>query len=128
MPKSAKGIAQPGDAALIVGISDYDYLDKIDGAVNNAYDWREYLRKSKNIALHNIGFLTNKEASDTAVRREAKRIAGRVRPGGTIWFVFIGHGAASSDGEEDYLPVLNRPFEMLERFYEPSVCCLALRH
>ncbi len=100
-PKSEKGSS--ADAALVIGISDYIFLDKVEGAVSNADDWREYLRQSKNIARQNIGFLTDKEATDNVIRREATRIAKLAKPGSTIWFVFVGHGAASSDGETGLL-------------------------
>ena len=66
-PAAKKGHSSSGDAALVIGISNYIFLDKVEGAVSNADDWREYLRKSRNIARQNIGFLTDKDATDVEI-------------------------------------------------------------
>ena len=91
------------DAALVVGIGKYAFVPAVEGAVQNADDWWKYLRQGLGIPRQNIGLLRDDEASAEKIREEARRIAQKAGPGGTIWFIFIGHGVASADGEEGLL-------------------------
>jgi len=42
-------------------------------------------------------------ATDDAIRREVAEKLTRVKPGGSFWFIFIGHGAATADGKDGVL-------------------------
>jgi len=42
-------------------------------------------------------------ATDNAIRREVAEKLTRVKPGGSFWFIFIGHGAATADGKDGVL-------------------------
>ena len=103
VPRGAANGPNSKDAALIVGIQNYIFVPHIQGANLNAADWRTYLRQGRQIPLRNVGFLSDAEATLENIRDEAKRIAALAKPGGTIWFVFIGHGVASANGEEGLL-------------------------
>ncbi len=102
-PEGAANGPNSKDAALIVGIQNYAFVSHVEGANLNASDWRTYLRQGRQIPLRNVGFLSDAEATLENIRDEAKRIAALAKPGGTIWFVFIGHGVASANGEEGML-------------------------
>ncbi len=91
------------DAALIVGIEDYLLVDDVPGAVANADDWYRYLKQTRGLPLGSAVVLRNHEATRESVLSEARDAAGRVRSGGTLWVVFIGHGAPSKDGQDGLL-------------------------
>ena len=102
---SSSELAQEGagDAALVVGVSKYVFIPPVEGADQNAADWWAYFRQFRGIPRSKVGFLRDAEATAEGIRDEAKRIAASVQPGGTVWFVFIGHGVASANGEEGLL-------------------------
>lgn len=86
------------DAALIVGIEQYADLPAIPGAVANAEDWYAYLVRVRGVPASNVVILRNKEATQERILRHSAAAAGLVRPKGTLWVVFIGHGAPAPDG------------------------------
>lgn len=85
--------AGSNDAAVIVGISDYFGLPDISGAVENATDWNRYLVNGRGVPSSRVRLLRNSEATKETIEENLKEAAREVRPGGTLWFVYIGHGA-----------------------------------
>ena len=86
------------DAAVIVGIEDYTFVEDIPGAVRNAQDWYTYLRQARQVPPANIRLLRDAEATDVQIQQALRDALQQVKPGGTLWFVFIGHGAPAADG------------------------------
>ena len=91
------------DAAVVIGVSDYAYVPDVPGAATNATEWVTWLRRGRHVPLARIRLLRDAEATDVEIRRAAAAAAERVDPGGTLWFVFIGHGAPSRDGTDGVL-------------------------
>jgi hypothetical protein len=91
------------DAALVIAIEDYARVDDVEGASRNADDWVSYLVKTRGVPAQRLMQLRNSDATDLAMRRDAKAVASAVQPGGTLWLVFIGHGAPSRDGSDGLL-------------------------
>jgi hypothetical protein len=85
------------DVALIVAIEDYTFLPDVPGAVANAEAWRAFLEGS--VGVDTVFTLYDRKASREEMTRFAQRAAAAVKPGGRIWFVFVGHGAPSAGGE-----------------------------
>jgi hypothetical protein len=85
--------AGANDAAVIVGISDYFGLPDINGAVENATDWNRYLVNGRGVPSSRVRLLRNGEATKETIEENLKEAAREVRPGGTLWFIYIGHGA-----------------------------------
>jgi hypothetical protein len=85
--------AGENDAAVIVGISDYFGLPDINGAVENATDWNRYLVNGRGVPGSRVRLLRNSEATKETIEENLKEAVREVRPGGTLWFVYIGHGA-----------------------------------
>ena len=102
-PKGAGSAAGAKDAALVVGIEDYAFVGDIRGARQNAEDWWSYFRKSRGIPRDGARILRDQEGTREKILREAKEVASKIKDGGTLWFIFIGHGVASGDGEEGML-------------------------
>lgn len=90
------------DAAVIVGVSESFVLPAIPGAVDNATDWYGYLTSSLGVAPAHTTLLRNAEASREAMLEAARRAA-RDANGGRVWFVFVGHGAPSPNGDDGLL-------------------------
>ncbi len=86
------------DAALIVAIEDYAHVPDVRGARRNAADWRAWLRAR---GVTEIEVLQDADAwhrfdadgQPLGILSRLDRMAAKVKPGGTLWFVFIGHGA-----------------------------------
>jgi hypothetical protein len=91
------------DAALVIGIEDYQHVADIPGAVQNARDWYRYLVDGRKVPVRAVRLLRNGEADRETMLQAAKDMAAQVKPGGTFWVVFIGHGAPSQDGKEGVL-------------------------
>jgi hypothetical protein len=91
------------DAAVIVGAENYLMVAKVPGARRNAEDWQAYLTGTLKVPSESISLLRDNEATLEKMRRYASQAAARVQPGGTLWFVFIGHGAPSKDGADGLL-------------------------
>jgi len=91
------------DAAVIVGIERYPFVAPVPGAARNAEDWHLYLTKTRGVPVGQVKLLRDSEASLEDIRDAAAWAAGVVKPGGTLWFVFIGHGAPHKDGQDGVL-------------------------
>ncbi len=91
------------DAALVIGIEDYSKVDAVQGARSNANDWYMWLARSRRVPLSRLHRLTDSQAVDHKIRSELALAVSEVQPGGTLWVVFIGHGAPSKDGQDGLL-------------------------
>lgn len=92
-----------GDAAVVIGVESYLAVPGVPGAVQNAADWYTHLTKGLHLAPSKVELLRNNEATLEKMRKHIARAAGAVKPGGTLWFVFIGHGAPAQDGRDGIL-------------------------
>ncbi len=98
-PRATGGGAQ--DAAVIVAIEDYTFLADIPGARTNARDWREWMKKTRGVRT--VRVLEDAAATRNSILDAVEEATRRVGEGGTLWFVFIGHGAPSQDGGDGVL-------------------------
>ena len=89
------------DAAVVVGIEGYTYLAPVPGAVDNAKDWYRWLKETRGVRA--VKLLTDASATRHSILAAVDDAAGRVGEGGTLWFVFIGHGAPSADRDDGVL-------------------------
>ena len=100
------GVASPdgaADGALIVALENYVFVPKVPGATKNAADWYTYLVEGRKVPVGSVRLLRNEDASREAILSAAGEVGKSVKPGGTAWVVFIGHGAPSQDGKEGVL-------------------------
>ena len=88
------------DAAIVVAIEDYLLVDDVPGANANADAWYAWLHRTRGIPLDRIEQVRDHDASVRRIREAIAAGARNVQPGGTLWFVFIGHGAPSRDGAD----------------------------
>ena len=91
------------DAAVIVGVENYPFVEPVPGAKQNADDWQAYLTGTLKVPADRVVLLLDNEADVEDIRSAAIDKAAQVEPGGTLWFVFIGHGAPSKDGKDGLL-------------------------
>lgn len=93
------------DAAVVVAIEDYlvPGVPDIAGALQNGRDWYLYLTGTRGVPVSRVRFIRDSEATREELLEAVRRAAGQVGEGGTLWFVFIGHGAPSSDGKDGAL-------------------------
>ncbi|HAH05049.1 MAG TPA: hypothetical protein DCM05_00765 [Elusimicrobia bacterium] len=91
------------DAAVVVGVEDYLRVPGVPGAKSNAKQWYEYLTETRGVPARNVKFLTNDDATREEILDASRKMAGRAGPEGTLWFVFVGHGAPSADGKDGLL-------------------------
>ena len=91
------------DAAVIVGIENYLAVEGVPGARSNAEAWQAYLTETRGVPPQRVALLRDGEGTLETIERYAAQKAAEVKPGGTLWFVFIGHGAPSKDGKDGLL-------------------------
>ncbi len=92
------------DAALVIGIAEYPMLQQpIPGADDNAREFYLWLTETHGVPTHNAVLLLNRQAVREEILARAKEMAGRVGRGGTLWLVFVGHGAPAADGKDGVL-------------------------
>jgi hypothetical protein len=91
------------DAAVVVGVSNYYKLPKIDGAADNASAWSQYLMQVRKVPSSRVVTLRDDDATKERILSSARTMASQVKPGGTLWFVFIGHGAPAQSGNDGLL-------------------------
>jgi len=101
-PASRRGGGE-GDAAVVVGIEDYVDLPPIPGAADNARDWYLWFTESRRTPVERVHLLRDREATREGILDELEQAADQVDGHGMLWFVFIGHGAPSSDGRDGIL-------------------------
>ncbi|MBT3220516.1 MAG: caspase family protein, partial [Proteobacteria bacterium] len=91
------------DAAVIVGIEDYVFVDDVLGARANAEDWYRYLTRTRRVPPGRIVLLRDHEGTDAQIRQAVHRAVSMVESKGTLWFLYIGHGAPAKDGKDGLL-------------------------
>lgn len=91
------------DAAVIVGAENYMVVATVPGARKNAEDWQTYLTGTRKVPFDKVFLLRDNEATLEKLRRYSTQAAARVEAGGTLWFIFIGHGAPAKDGHDGLL-------------------------
>lgn len=91
------------DAAVIVGLENYAFVADVPGARKNAEDWQAYLTETLRVPAERVALLRDNEATLEELRRYAAEKASEVGEGGSLWFVFVGHGAPSKDGKDGLL-------------------------
>jgi hypothetical protein len=85
------------DGAIIVAIEKYLDFNPIPGAAQNAQDWFDYLVDGRGIPAERAQLLIGGNAQPKNVLRAVAEVRDTLPPGGTLWFVFIGHGMARND-------------------------------
>jgi hypothetical protein len=106
------------DAAVIVAIGDYVWLPDVPGAVENGLAWEKYLSDARGVP--SVRLLRNQKGTRESIETALDAAAKDVGPGGTLWFIFIGHGAASQDRTDGVLAGWDAQQE-LNTFYPNSV-------
>ena len=91
------------DAAVVVAIEDYNSVFDVPGAKANGLDWYSYLTDGRGIAASRVQLVTDNDATREGISDAIDLARSAVKPGGTLWFVFIGHGAPASDGQDGLL-------------------------
>jgi len=91
------------DAAVVVGIDNYLLVDDVPGARTNAEDWYRWLTTTRGISPARVHLLRDVEGTKEKIERYAAEAVEAAGEGGTVWFVFVGHGAPTPDGQDGVL-------------------------
>lgn len=104
-PPSSLGTANADDVAVIVAVEDYPFLPNVPGARQNAADWQDFFRQG--LGMENIYLLTDQDVTHEEIVRMASRAAEEVPKGANLWFIFIGHGAPATSGDDGVLVAMD---------------------
>ncbi|MEL6347743.1 MAG: hypothetical protein AAFV53_31850 [Myxococcota bacterium] len=91
------------DAAVVVAIEDYAVVSDIAGAKSNGLDWYTWLTEGRGVPASRVTLLTDNEGVRERILDATEKARAGVLPGGTLWFVFIGHGAPGENGQDGVL-------------------------
>ncbi len=91
--------------AIVIGISNYQYIDKLLFADKDAEVFAEYLAQTPfwNIAKSDIVLLTNEKAKRGDLIAELQRLAILSKAGDNLIFYFSGHGDTETFTNKGYL-------------------------
>lgn len=81
-----------GDAALVVAIERYPSLPAIPGARQTGAEWVRFLVELLGVPRENVTALSADAATRSAIMTAVAQVSPKVRAGGRLWFVFVGHG------------------------------------
>lgn len=120
MPKMGGG---ERDAAVLIGVEEYWALPPVQGASANIDAWERFLRRARNVSSTRIWRLSQKDVTREMVEDALKRAAQEVQRGGTLYVVFVGHGASAPiaggrPGEMDGHLLLGNVGKSLKSFSE----------
>ncbi len=88
------------DAAVVVGVEGYAFVSPVAGAESNAKLWHQYLTETRGVPAQNAKLLTGVHATRGEILEAVHHAVRRAEKSGTLWFIFIGHGAPSEDGKD----------------------------
>lgn len=91
------------DAVLIAAAERYAFVSPVDGAVQNGQAWYEHLVRGRGVPVERVRLLRDRQVTREKILRFAAEAADAVEPGGTLWLVFIGHGAPAKSGDDGLL-------------------------
>jgi sulfatase modifying factor 1 len=99
-----KDADRPGksDAALIIAIEDYAFVEDVQGAGASARDWDLWF-EARGVPISRVVVLRDSSAVREEILDQARRLATEVPSDGALWIVYIGHGAPSTDGRDGVL-------------------------
>lgn len=79
------------DVAIIVGVERYPWLPDIAGVLDTVRDWEVFFERS--LGVPTVYRLVENQATKETVTRFIAQAQEGVGEEGTLWFVFVGHGA-----------------------------------
>lgn len=91
------------DAAIVAGVSRPFVLPEVKGAVENATEWYGWLTRTRGVPVDHVTLLRDSEVTRESLKAAAEKARGQVGKGGTLWIVFIGHGAPAKSGDDGLL-------------------------
>lgn len=91
------------DAGVVVAIEAYGFVPPVPGAELNAKAWYDYLTRTRGAAPANVKLLLGVDATRDDMLDAVQEAASKAGPRGSLWFVFVGHGAPSADGRDGLL-------------------------
>jgi hypothetical protein len=91
------------DAAIIAGVSKPFVLPEVQGAAENASSWFTWLTRARGVPLQHAHLLRDGDVTRERLLAAAEKARSEVGPGGTMWIIFIGHGAPSAQRDDGVL-------------------------
>lgn len=91
------------DVALLIDIENYLFVPHIPGAKANAVAWYDYFTKTRQTPVANVDILSDNDATVEGIRKAVRGLATQGSKKGTIWLIFIGHGAPAKNGKDGLL-------------------------
>ena len=87
----AIGEPAANDVAILIGIENYPWLPDVPGVANTLRDWEDFF--DIGLRVPTIYTLAENQATREGVQRFLAQAVESAGPEGTVWFVFVGHGA-----------------------------------
>ncbi|MFH1464697.1 MAG: hypothetical protein ABIO70_09955 [Pseudomonadota bacterium] len=91
------------DAAVVIGVQDYEYLLDVPGAVDIAQAWDTWLVSSLGVPRAQAWLLLQEDATPDLMAATVTEAVSAVGPEGHLWLVFIGQASPTCDGRDALL-------------------------
>lgn len=98
-----KQTASPRDLAVVIGISDYAFIDDVPYADRDARAFATYLAEARGVPRERIRLLLNGKAVRETIEAALQFAADHADPAGTVWFFYAGHGVPTARGDDGVL-------------------------
>ena len=83
------------DVAVLIGIEDYAFLPEVPFALRDVQAFQQFLVHTRGVPAQRVHILDSNPTAEKIVEVVEEALA-EVNAGGTFWFYFSGHGAAST--------------------------------
>lgn len=91
------------DTAVIAAVEQYLMVSPVPGARRNADAWYTWFTSGRGTAEGRVRLLRDRQVTRERLLKQAREAASEAVPGGTLWLIFIGHGAPAADGKDGVL-------------------------
>ena len=88
------------DAAVVVAIEKYAEVPVVTGATANGGAFYEWLIDGRKVPSERTKLLVDRKATKEHIEAAIAKAAAQVETGGTLWMVYIGHGATTKDEKD----------------------------
>jgi hypothetical protein len=99
--RAPTGVRSPDDAAIVIGLEDYAFIQDVPFAQRDAEAFGTWLQYSRGVPSERVEVLTH--GSNEHIRAAVAKTGASAGEGGIVWVYFAGHGAASPTTRERLL-------------------------
>lgn len=96
-------LQSPMDVALVVGVSDYAFIEDVPYADRDARAFANYLIQARGVPPDRVRLLVDGKAVRETIQDGLRFVVQKSHPEGLVWIYFAGHGVPDPDTKDGLL-------------------------